>query len=87
MSEVGKDLHICDFSSPADIEGFMICSHSFSVGVVHVMGYSRVFQMVERSANQASICLRLLALICAAHFCDAYRICSTGPYLFLLVLS
>jgi hypothetical protein len=32
--------------------------------------------MVELSANQASIFLRLRALICAAHLCDAYSICS-----------
>jgi hypothetical protein len=32
--------------------------------------------MVDRSANQASICLRLLALIYAAHFYDTSSICS-----------
>jgi hypothetical protein len=80
-SEVGNDLHIWDSASPADIAGRMICSHCFSVNVIHVRGYSRVFQMMDRSANQASICLRLLALICSAHFCDASSICSNWAVL------
>jgi hypothetical protein len=75
-SEVGNYLYMWDLASPADIAGRMICSHCFSVNVVHVRGYSRVLQMADRSANQASICLRLIALICAAHFCDASSICS-----------
>jgi hypothetical protein len=37
--------------------------------------------MVDRSANQASICLRLLDLICAAHLCDASSICSNWAVL------
>jgi hypothetical protein len=74
--EVGNYLHIWDLDSPVDIAGRIICSHCLSFNVVHVRGYSRVFQMVDRSANQASMCLRLLALIYAAHFCDAYSICS-----------
>jgi hypothetical protein len=37
--------------------------------------------MADRSANQASICLRLFALIYAAHFCDASSICSNWALL------
>jgi hypothetical protein len=32
--------------------------------------------MVDPRANQASVCLRLLASIYAAHLCDASSICS-----------
>jgi hypothetical protein len=84
MKGVGKDLHIRDLASPADIAGRMICSHCFLVSVVHVRGYSTFFQMVEQSASHASICLRLLALICAAHFCDTSIICSNWAVLSLV---